>query len=237
MAIDEKEYRKRQELEKYANREDEDEGRNPWQKLVNSHKMQTRVQMEENEKKSKAEQVKKVLDMMCETDALTQSHRHSAGFEPEDIFRETSYHPQIYAHIDRVAEIFDMQLQKYLNLEDTAAQPEYRKWRSSRQAAKERIGMIREENEARERMAAEKALQAMADIFKQGLGAGMESSIDRYSGTLSKLSQRSVSGSFADQKQDPSKRLEAIRMSETIKRERKKEQKKEIKEIIIEKIS
>ena len=167
--------------------------------------------MEENERKGRAEHVKKVLDTMCATDGLTRSHRPSAGCKPEDIFRETHHYPSIYKHIDRVAEIFEMQLSKYLSLEDRAAQPEYRKWRSSRQAAKARIGMIREENEERERQAAEEALQAMADIFKHGLAPGKESSVGECSGALSKLSQRSVSGSFAEQKQDPTKRLEAVK--------------------------
>jgi len=117
--------------------------------------------------------LKKILKEMCETDMLSKTHRFVPGCEPEDLFAETAQYPQIYAYINRISEVFAMTIDEFLTLDDIAAQPQYEKWRYSRQAAKERIGMVREENEERERQAAASSLKAMAEIFKQ---EGLESS-------------------------------------------------------------
>jgi hypothetical protein len=111
---------------------------------------------------------KKILKEMCETDVLSRTHRFVPGCEPEDLFEETAQYPLIYSYINRISEVFAMTIDEFLTMDDIAAQPQYRKWRYSRQAARERIGVVREENEERERQAAASSMKAMAEIFKQG---------------------------------------------------------------------
>ena len=146
--------------------------------------------------------LKKILKELCETDMLSKTHRFVPGCEPEDLFAETEQYPQIYAYINHISELFAMTIDEFLTLDDIAAQPQYRKWRYARQAAKERIGMVREENEERERQAAASSLQAMAEVFKRG-GRDASAGDDHVDECSRQISKSSKLSSPADRRGSP----------------------------------
>ena len=163
LGIDEETAKKRKETEDYINKEDSLFGA-PEEHDVGIHEDGAHSRG----CGTRAATLKKILKEMCETDVLTRTHKVVPGCKPKDIFAETEHYPKIYTFINRISEIFAMTIEEFLTLDDIAAQPQYRKWRYSRQAAKEHLGMVREETEERKRQAAANSMKAMAEILKQG---------------------------------------------------------------------
>lgn len=107
------------------------------------------------------------IDQMIDTDFLSKTHRHPAGYKCDELFEKIDM-KKINKIVNSVTEVFEKDLSLFFMEENITMQPDYKRWRNCIKKARQELLVEREHMEEKKIIKKRNTLMAINEHLKTG---------------------------------------------------------------------